>query len=49
VDRCFRPLDEWRRLAPNVNGGPLPIGHFIAEEVPDQLLGEVIPFFESED
>jgi haloacetate dehalogenase len=49
VNRCFRPLDEWRRLAPDVRGGPLPCGHFIAEEAPDQLLAEVLPFFTSGD
>jgi haloacetate dehalogenase len=49
VHRCFRPLDEWRRLAPDVRGGPLPCGHFIAEEAPDQLLAEVLPFLTSGD
>jgi pimeloyl-ACP methyl ester carboxylesterase len=36
VHRCFRPLDEWRRLAPDVRGRPLPSGHYTAEEAPDQ-------------
>jgi haloacetate dehalogenase len=45
VQHCFRPLDEWRRLARNVRGGPLPCGHYIAEEAPDRLLAEVLPFF----
>ena len=49
VQRCFRPLDEWRRLAPDVRGGPLPCGHFIAEEAPDPLLAEVLPFLTSGD
>jgi haloacetate dehalogenase len=44
VDRCFRPLDEWRRVAVDVRGGPLPCGHYIAEEAPDALLAEVLPF-----
>jgi haloacetate dehalogenase len=44
VDRCFRPLDEWRRVADDVRGGPLPCGHYIAEEAPDALLAEVMPF-----
>jgi haloacetate dehalogenase len=44
VDRCFRPLDEWRRVADDVRGGPLPCGHYIAEEAPDALLAEVLPF-----
>ena len=44
VHRCFKPLDEWRRLAAEVRGGPLPCGHYIAEEAPDALLAEVMPF-----
>ena len=49
VHRCFRPLAEWRRMAPNLRGGPLPCGHSIAEEAPDRLLDEVFPFFSSGD
>ena len=49
VHRCFKPLEEWGRIAPNVRGGPLPCGHYIAEEAPDRLLEEVLPFFTSED
>lgn len=44
IQRCFRPLDEWRRLARNVVGGALPCGHYIAEEAPDALLDVVLPF-----
>ena len=45
VHRCFRPLDEWRRVAQDVQGGPLPCGHYIAEEAPEVLLERVLPFF----
>jgi haloacetate dehalogenase len=44
VHRCFRPLDEWRRIAADVRGGPMPCGHYIAEEAPDALLAEALPF-----
>jgi len=44
VHRCFRPLDEWRRVARDVTGGALPCGHYIAEEAPEALLGRVLPF-----
>jgi haloacetate dehalogenase len=44
VQRCFKPLDEWQRVATDVRGGPLPCGHYIAEEAPDALLAEVLPF-----
>ncbi len=44
VHRCFRPLEEWRRVASQVEGQPLPCGHYIPEEVPAALLAQVIPF-----
>lgn len=44
VHRCFKPLDEWRTIALNVKGCALPCGHYIAEEDPEALLAEVIPF-----
>jgi haloacetate dehalogenase len=44
VHRCFEPLDEWQRVAIDVRGRPLPCGHYIAEEAPDALLSEVLPF-----
>lgn len=44
VQRCFEPLKEWQRVASNVRGGNLPCGHYIAEEAPDALLAEALPF-----
>ena len=46
VHRCFRPLEEWRRVADDVRGEPLPCGHYIAEEAPALLLDRVQPFFD---
>jgi haloacetate dehalogenase len=47
VHRCFRPLEEWRRVAAaEVAGGPLPAGHYLPEEVPDLVLAELVPFLE---
>lgn len=46
VHRCFQPLQEWQRLAEDVDGGPLPCGHYIAEEAPDALLARALPFLE---
>ena len=46
VHRCFRPLDEWRRVAESVEGEALPCGHYIAEEAPDVLLARVMPFLD---
>jgi haloacetate dehalogenase len=44
VHRCFKPLDEWRRVAEDVRGGPLPCGHYIPEEAPEALLAQALPF-----
>lgn len=46
VHRCFQPLQEWQRVAADVDGGPLPCGHYIAEEAPDALLARALPFLE---
>ncbi len=45
VHRCFKPLDEWRRVARQVEGETLFCGHYIAEEAPDLLLAKALPFF----
>jgi haloacetate dehalogenase len=44
IERCFRPLDEWRRVATDVRGEALPCGHYIAEEAPQPLLERVDAF-----
>ncbi|WDZ98209.1 alpha/beta hydrolase [Herbaspirillum sp. WKF16] len=44
VHKCFKPLQEWQRVAADVRGHPLPCGHYIAEEAPDALLDAVLPF-----
>jgi len=44
VERCFEPLDEWRRVADDVRGQALPCGHYIPEEAPEALLAQALPF-----
>jgi haloacetate dehalogenase len=44
IQRCFDPLREWRRVAGDVRGEPLPCGHYVAEEAPEALLGRVDSF-----
>ena len=44
VHRLFKPLADWRAVAVDVRGKPLPSGHYIAEEVPELLLEELLPF-----
>jgi haloacetate dehalogenase len=44
VSRCFDPLAEWWRVAGQVSGRALPCGHYIPEEVPEELLRELLAF-----
>jgi len=44
VGKCFEPLNEWRKVATDVRGQALPGGHYLAEEIPDELLANVLPF-----
>ena len=37
-------LDVWRGWAGSVEGGPLPSGHFIPEEAPEELLASLRGF-----
>ncbi len=36
AERRFNFLDIWRERADDVRGGPIPCGHFLAEEAPDE-------------
>lgn len=46
VGRCFDPIAEWRKWSDNVEGGPLPCGHYIPEEAPEALLDRILPFLQ---
>ena len=45
VNRCFKPIEDWQRVANDVRGRTLPCGHYIPEEVPEALLAEMTEFF----
>lgn len=45
VERCFRPLEDWGRVARDVRGRALPAGHYLPEEVPDLVAAEFESFF----
>jgi len=46
VGRTFRPVEDWQqKCALPVSGKALPAGHFLAEEVPELLLEEILDFF----
>jgi haloacetate dehalogenase len=45
VEKCFNPMDEWRRVADDVRGHALPAGHYLPEELPDLVADELEAFF----
>ena len=45
VERCFKPLEDWGRVAHDVRGRALPAGHYLPEEVPDLVAQEFESFF----
>jgi haloacetate dehalogenase len=45
VHRLFRPLDDWRDVARDVRGRPLPCGHYLPEEAPEETLADMSAFF----
>lgn len=47
VDKVVDPLAEWRRVALDVRGKALDCGHYVAEEAPEALLAEVLPFLQA--
>ena len=44
VGKCFDALALWRERAAQVTGKAVASGHYIAEEAPEALLGEALPF-----
>lgn len=44
VASWYRPLEVWRTWSPEVRGGPIPAGHFIPEEAPDQTVRHLVDF-----
>jgi haloacetate dehalogenase len=44
IEKCFAPLDEWRKVAADVRGHALPCGHYMPEEAPEPVLNELLTF-----
>jgi haloacetate dehalogenase len=44
IQRCFKPLKDWRERALDVRGRALACGHYIPEEAPADLLAELVKF-----
>ncbi|MFP3563932.1 alpha/beta fold hydrolase [Paraburkholderia sp. SIMBA_030] len=47
IEKCFDALEEWRHVARDVSGRSLPCGHYIPEEASDELVAEMLSFFEA--
>jgi haloacetate dehalogenase len=39
-----QPLEVWKAWADDVSGGPIPAGHFIPEEAPDETTRRLVEF-----
>ena len=47
VGRGYQPLSVWQQYALDVRGHPLPTGHFLPEEAPDQVSADLREFLGS--
>jgi haloacetate dehalogenase len=45
VNKCFKPIEDWQRLATEVSGKTVSCGHYIPEELPHELVIEAKKFF----
>ena len=45
VGRCFDVMALWREAADETSGRALDCGHYVAEELPDEVLAEMLGFF----
>jgi len=45
VNQCFDPIADWERVANQVSGKTVSCGHYIPEELPDDLIEEARAFF----
>ncbi|ANI99520.1 alpha/beta hydrolase [Polynucleobacter wuianus] len=45
VNKCFKPLDDWKKVANEVSGKSVPCGHYIPEEMPELVVAEAMQFF----
>jgi haloacetate dehalogenase len=45
VGSWYDPLAVWREWADHVRGGPIAAGHFLPEEAPKEITGQIRDFF----
>ena len=44
IEKCFKPVQEWQRVAQDVRGHAIESGHYIPEEAPQELLAALAEF-----
>ncbi|MBU3541510.1 alpha/beta fold hydrolase [Polynucleobacter sp. UB-Tiil-W10] len=45
VNKCFKPIEDWKEVSMVVTGRAVPSGHYIPEETPELLIAEAKEFF----
>ena len=45
VNKCFKPIEDWKEVALDVSGMSVASGHYIPEELPELLVAEAKKFF----
>lgn len=45
VNKCFDPINDWKKVSNQVSGKTLPCGHYIPEELPNELIEDARAFF----
>ena len=45
VNKCFKPLEDWQKVAKTVSGKAVSCGHYIPEEMPELVIEEAKSFF----
>ncbi len=45
VNKCFKPIEDWQKVAKNLSGTSVPCGHYIPEEMPELVIEEASNFF----
>jgi haloacetate dehalogenase len=46
VNKCFHPIQDWQEVATEVSGKTVSSGHYIPEEIPEELTKEIIAFMQ---
>jgi haloacetate dehalogenase len=46
INQCFKPIEDWRQVASIVTGKSVPCGHYIPEELPEELILEAQQYFQ---